>query len=233
MPSDPSGGTVESLMLRGEFPAKIQYESQQPWFLSPITGRAKTSSSTNIFGARHDRTLGTLSASSLHEVQNTAVIHRTWGLLGSEYGPNFHYSEYRKASSTLVGIFQILHTKSIGWMLAIPPLRAIASMVLPAPGSGPDPEKEKSYVVELEAVAIADTEEDEKTPAPRAYSHYKYPGGPYHETAAFMAQGAASLLYERRLEGGVKGGCLTPAFLGEDLIERMRGLGAEFSTKML
>lgn len=221
-------------MLRGEFPAKIQHDSQQPWFLSPSTGRAKSSSSPNFFGARHDRTLGTLAASSLSEVQDRAIVHRTWGLLrsGEGYGSNFFYSEYKKTSSTLAGLFQILNTKSIGWMLAIPPIRAIARLFLPAPGDGPDPAKEKSYTVELEAVAIADTGGDEKT-APRAYSHFKFPGGPYHVTAAVLAQGAASLVYERRLEGGVNGGCLTPAFLGEDLVERMRRIGTEFSTRML
>lgn len=232
MPSDPSGGTVESMMMRGDFDAKVQQESQQPWYLSPTRGRPQLSS-TNLFGVRHDPIMGTLSASSLSDVQNRAVVHRTWGLLGGgkEYGSNFQYSEYKKASSTLAGIFQILNTKAIGLMLALPPLRAVAMMLLPVPGQGPDPVKEKNYRLEMEAVAIADT--DDENTAPRAYSHFAYPGGPYHATAAFLAQGAASLLYVRQLEGGVAGGCLTPAFLGTDLVERIRGVGTEFSTKML
>jgi short subunit dehydrogenase-like uncharacterized protein len=232
MPSDPSGGTVESMMMRGGFDAKVQQESQQPWYLSPTKGRPKLNS-TNLFGARHDPILCTLSASSLSDVQNRAVVHRTWGLLdgGKEYGSNFQYSEYKKASSTLAAIFQILNTMAIRFMLALFPLRAMAMMVLPAPGQGPDPVKEKNYRVEMEAVAIADTDDD-KT-APRAYSRFAYPGGPYHVTAAFLAQGAASLLYARKLEGGVTGGCLTPAFLGADLVERIQGVSTEFSTKML
>jgi short subunit dehydrogenase-like uncharacterized protein len=232
MPSDPSGGTVESMMMRGGFDAKVQYESQQPWYLSPIIGRQNLTS-TNVLGVRHDPTLGTLSASSLSAVQNRAVVHRTWGLLsgGMVYGPNFHYNEYKKASSTLSALFQMLNTMAIQLMLALPPLRAIAAMVLPDPGQGPDPAKEKNYQFEMEAVAIADTDDDET--APRAYSHFAYPGGPYHATAALLAQGAASLLYVRQLEGGVSGGCLTPAFLGQDLIERMRGVGTDISTKIL
>ncbi|KAL9489814.1 hypothetical protein ACSS6W_002091 [Trichoderma asperelloides] len=232
MPSDPSGGTVESMMMRGSVDTKIQYESQQPWYLSPITGQLR-SRSTNLFGVRHDPTLGTLSASSLSDVQNRAVVHRTWGLLdsGKAYGPNFQYSEYKKASSTLTAMFQILNTMAIRLMLALPPLRAIAAMVLPVPGQGPDPAKERSYQFEMEAVAIADTSND--ITAPRAYSRFMYPGGPYHATAAFLAQGAASLVYARKLEGGVSGGCLTPAFLGQDLIDRIRRVSTEFSTKML
>lgn len=232
MPSDPSGGTVESMMMRGDFDAKVQYESQQPWYLSPVIG-GRNLNSTNLVGVRHDPTLGTLSASSLSDVQNRAVVHRTWGLLsgGMAYGAKFQYSEYKKASSTLAAVFQVLNTMAIKLMLALPPLRAIAAMVLPAPGQGPDPAKEKDYRFEMEAVAIADTDDDET--APRAYSHFAYPGGPYHATAAFLAQGAASLLYHRKLEGGVSGGCLTPAFLGQDLVERIRGVSTDFSTKML
>ncbi|KAL7917320.1 Saccharopine dehydrogenase domain-containing protein [Trichoderma austrokoningii] len=232
MPSDPSGGTVESMMMRGSFDAKVQYESQQPWYLSPVMGR-RNLSSTNLVGVRHDPTLGILSASSLSDAQNRAVVHRTWGLLsgGMAYGSNFQYSEYRKAPSTLVAMFQMLKTMAIKLLLALSPLRAIAAMVLPAPGQGPDPAKEKSYQFEIEAVAIADTDNDET--APRVYSHFAYPGGPYHATAAFLAQGAASLLYVRKLEGGVSGGCLTPAFLGQDLIERIRGVSTDFSTKVL
>ncbi|KAM0511721.1 hypothetical protein ACHAPE_009605 [Trichoderma viride] len=204
---DPSGGTVESMMMRGDFDAKVQYESQQPWYLSPVIGR-RNSSSTNLVGVRHDPTLGTMSASSLSDVQNRAVVHRTWGLLsgGMAYGAKFQYSEYKKASSTLAAMFQMLNTMAIKLMLALPPLRAIAAMVLPAPGQGPDPAKEKNYRFEMEAVAIADTDDDET--APRAYSHFAYPGGPYHATAAFLAQ-------------------------GQDLVERIRGVSTDFSTKIL
>jgi short subunit dehydrogenase-like uncharacterized protein len=104
-------------------------------------------------------------------------------------------------------------------------------MILPVPGQGPDLEKEKNYRVEMEAIALADTDDDKITL--RAYSRFAYPGGPYHATGAFLAQGAASLLYVRKLDGGAVGGCLTPAFLGADLIDRIRGISTEFSTKMM
>ena len=232
MSSDPSGGTVESMMERGAFDDKVMQELQQPWYLSPNKGR-KTSNSSNFFGIRHDPVLGELSASSFSEMQNKAVIHRTWGLLdgGKDYGPNFQYNEYNKTSSTVAGISQLLNKKVIGLIFALSPLRTLAKRILPVPGQGPDPEKEKSYRVEMEAVAIADTGDD-KT-APRAYSRFAYPGGPYHTTGAFLAHGAASLLYVRKLEGGAVGGCLTPAFLGADLVERIQGVSTEFSTKIL
>lgn len=230
--SDPSGGTIESMMERGAFGAEVLEKAQQPWYLSPTMGK-QSSNSTNFFGMRHDSFLGGLSASAINAVQNRAVIHRTWGLLGGgkDYGPNFQYNEYKKASSTLAGVFQILNTRAIGLLLTIPPLKAIAMMFLPVPGEGPDLEKEKNYRVEMEAVAIADVDDDKA--APKVYSHFAYPGGPYHTTGAFLAQGAASLLYVRKLEGGAVGGLLTPAFLGADLIERIQGVGAELSTKIV
>lgn len=229
--SDPSGGTIESMMERGVFGAEVLQKAQQPWYLSPTMGQ-QSSNSTNFLGMRHDSFLGGLSASAFNAVQNRAIIHRTWGLLGGgkDYGPNFQYNEYERASSTLAGVFQILNNRAIGLLLTIPPLKAIAMMFLPVPGAGPDLEKEKSYRVEMEAVAIADVDDDK---AAKVYSRFVYPGGPYHTTGAFLAQGAASLLYVRKLEGGAVGGLLTPAFLGADLIERIQGVGAELSTKML
>lgn len=191
MPADPSGGTIESMMEGGNFDKKILQDAQQPWYLSPVTGRQKETSS-NLFGIRYDHFLGVLSRSALSEVQNVAVVHRTWGLLddGNDYGSNFQYNEYNKTSSTLAGIMQILNTKAIGLLLTIPPLRAIAKAFLPSPGDGPDPDKEKSYRVDMEAVAFADTNDDKTTM--RTYSRFTYPGGPYHATGAFLAQGAAS-----------------------------------------
>lgn len=231
MSTDLSGGTVHSMMERPGFDAKTLQDSQKPWYLSPTTGQ-QTSNPTNFFGMRHDPSLGGLSASALSGPQDRAVVHRTWGLLGGgeDYGANFQYNEYNKASSTLAGVFQILNSRAIGLMLALAPLRAIAKMFLPVPGQGPDLEKEKNYRVEMEAVADADTDDEA---APRAYSRFVYPGGPYHTTGAFLAHGAASLLYVRKLDGGAVGGCLTPAFLGADLIERIQGVSVEFSTKML
>ncbi|KUJ21405.1 uncharacterized protein LY89DRAFT_681909 [Mollisia scopiformis] len=232
MPSDPSGGTVESIEARESLGAKVLQESEQPWYLSPIKG-LELSKSTNFFGMRHDPFLGELSASSMSAAQNRAVIHRTWGLLdgGKDYGPNFQYHEYKKAKSTVAGILQILNSKAIALLLAIAPFRAMAKIILPAPGQGPDLQKERNYRVEMELVAVADTDDDRT--APRVHSRFAYPGGPYHATGAFLAQGAASLLYARELEGGAVGGCLTPAFMGADLIERIQGVGGKLYTMML
>jgi hypothetical protein len=232
MPADPSGGTVKSMLGRTNLDAKTMQESQGPWYLSPVQGQHH-GNATNIFGMRHNPLLGYLSPSSFSDIQNRAVVHRTWGLLdgGNHYGRNFQYSEYNKVSSTIVGIVDILKSKGIKLMFTLPPLRAIARMILPKPGDGPDPEKERKAVVEMEAVALADSEEG--STVSKVYARIRFSGGPYTATAAFLAQGAASLLYTRELEGGVVGGCLTPAFLGADLVERIQGVGAELSIETL
>lgn len=233
MPADPSGGTVKSMLTRTNLDEKTIQESQSPWYLSPVKGQQYVDDKANFFGIRHDPVLGTLSPSSLSDLQNRAVVHRTWGLLdgGSRYGPNFRYSEYNKASSTIAGIVDILKAKGISLMFTLAPLRAILRIILPKPGDGPDVEKEKNAVVDMEAVALTDSEDG--STSPKVYARFRFSGGPYTATAAWLAQGAASLLYTRKLEDGVVGGCLTPAFLGADLVERIQEAGAELEIRVL
>ncbi|RAO72956.1 uncharacterized protein BHQ10_008968 [Talaromyces amestolkiae] len=232
MPADPSGGTVKSMLTRTNLDEKTIQESQTPWYLSPVNGQQYVDDEANVFGIRHDAVLGTLSPSSFSDLQNRAVVHRTWGLLdgGNRYGLNFRYSEYSKVSSTIAGIVDILKAKGIRLMFTLAPLRAILRIILPKPGDGPDVEKEKNAVVDMEAVASADSEDS--STSPKVYARFKFSGGPYTATAAWLAQGAASLLYTRKLEDGVVGGCLTPAFLGADLVERIQAVGAELEIKL-
>lgn len=75
---------------------------------------------------------------------------------------------------------------------------------------------------------------DETAPSPtRALAKLRYAGGPYHITAAFLTQGAATILYEEGLVGRVGGGILTPAVLGQPYIERLRSSGVTIDTEVL
>lgn len=69
--------------------------------------------------------------------------------------------------------------------------------------------------------------------AARALAKLRYGKGPYHITAAFLAQGAATILYEEGLLERVGGGILTPAVLGHAYIERLRGSGVTIDTLMV
>lgn len=211
-------------------------ESNRPWTLSPIEG-VKTSPSTNRLGLRRDPDLGLLAASSVTATGNRAITHRAWGLLrdtDADYGPNFQYNEYAKVSSALSGFLSILGSRLLLAALGSAPIAAVARWFLPGPGEGPDVEKTKNIRVAMEAVAVPDVEgEDAQRRAPRARSVFSYPGGGYHVTALFLVEGAASLLYARELEGGYAGGCLTPSFLGDDFVRRIRKAGAVLKSEML
>lgn len=63
----------------------------------------------------------------------------------------------------------------------------------------------------------------------RTSAKFESPFGAYWVTALFLAQGAASLLYCRKFEGDIEGGCLTPAILGQDLLDRVRAAGVTIS----
>jgi short subunit dehydrogenase-like uncharacterized protein len=79
-------------------------------------------------------------------------------------------------------------------------------------------------------VAVAD--EPGASPT-RSLAKLRYAGGPYHITAAFLAQGAATILYEEGLVRRVGGGILTPAVLGQPYIERLRSSGVTIDREIV
>ncbi|KAH9996748.1 Saccharopine dehydrogenase-domain-containing protein [Xylariaceae sp. FL0662B] len=231
IPLEPSGGTVTSMIVGSNTDPRTVKEATQPWALSPIPGK-QTSTSANFLHIRRDPDLGLLSDSSFHDVVDRVVVHRTWGLLtsaGQEYGPNFQYNEYHRVSSTIAGLFLLAQKFLIEYLLWFGPTRALVKMILPtASGKGPDIEKSLRQPVEIEAIGVADSSD-----ARRAHASFSHPSGSYPVTALFLAQGAASLLYTRSLEGQVAGGSLTPAFLGADLISRIQSAGATFRVNLM
>jgi hypothetical protein len=64
--------------------AKTMAESWWPWALSPIEGRTAPDGA-NMFGLRHDKTLGLLSTSSSTVRQNRALVHRSWAFLRAKF----------------------------------------------------------------------------------------------------------------------------------------------------
>ncbi|KAH8664080.1 Saccharopine dehydrogenase-domain-containing protein [Xylariales sp. PMI_506] len=232
----PSGGTIDSLMAEKTVDPKIVAELSNPWVLSPIQGSDPAPETGGALGLHRDPDLGLLSDSSFSSEQNRAVVYRTWGLLsGSDegYGPRFTYSEYDTASSVAAGLFKILNARITDMLLYFAPLRAAARVFFPAQGDGADPEKSKKEKIEIEAVAVADGSGGGGGQEPKYRVDFSFPGDPYHLTGATLAHGAASLLYTRKLGGGFRGGCLTPAILGADLINRLQGAGAGLSGRVL
>jgi short subunit dehydrogenase-like uncharacterized protein len=210
-------------------------EGQKPWVLSPVEGEAY-SPCTNALQLRRDSDLGLLSAATLMGPINRALVHRTWGLLQDtkeSYGPKFRFNEYQNVSSTAAGVMQLLSSMLFGIILSVSFLRNMLKRVVPAPGEGPDVEKTKNSPFKFELIAIADEDENGDGTAPRAYAVFEYPSDSYHATGMLCSQGAASLLYRRTFSENISGGILTPAILGDDLVERIQKAGVKFEVKLL
>lgn len=213
---------------------KITKEAERPSALSPIQHPGKLSIKS---GVHRDPRLGLLAASSVTADQDRALIYRTWGLLhGTDrsYGPNFSFNEYEMALSWLGGMGLVLQAVIIGFIMSlarIPFMKNLMLSAAPMPGNGPDVEKAKSVPVSMEAVAMAD-EGAHHTTSKYAHVKFLYPNGHYPVSALFMAQAAASLLYTRQLEGNIAGGCLTPAILGQDVIDRTREVGVQWTVEL-
>lgn len=226
-----SGGTFHSLQTHAkeEEDPKVTEAIKSPWVLSPVKGRVEQPKA-DMLGLRHDTGLGVISKLSFAAPQNQAIVHRAWGLLrntDADYGPSFQYNEYESVGSTFGGILHMFSATIMGAILGSPFLLGLLTMVMPAPGSGPDISKTEQSPIRIEAVAIPD---DDK--APKVRSVFAFPSSSYHTTGLFLGEAAASLLYNRSLEGGLKGGCLTPAFLGEDLLTRLRAGGATITVEV-
>ncbi|RYP41495.1 hypothetical protein DL767_001000 [Monosporascus sp. MG133] len=231
----PSGGTIETALHIAAMDRKIVRDSEKPWALSPMKGAEQPMAPS---GLRRDPVLGLLAASSFTAAQNRALINRTWALLqgtDESYGRRFLYSEYQKASSYLGGARLILQSyilRAVMSLAGFGPIRSLLRKLSPEPGTGPRFDEEEQLNVEMEALAMADTLEEVKVRT-GARAKFSYPSGPYNLSALLMAQGAMSLLGRRELGGGVAGGCLTPAMLGADLLERLQAAGVKVTVGLV
>ncbi|KAI0142981.1 Saccharopine dehydrogenase-domain-containing protein [Xylariaceae sp. FL1272] len=229
-----SGGTMRTVIGHASLDPMVTAEAEHPSALSPIH---HPGSSTVKSGVHHDADLGWLAASSVTADQNRALIYRSWGLLrhtARDYGPNFSFNEYEMANSMIGGMGLILQSYIIGFIMSLARIPFVKNIMLnaaPTSGNGPSLEMAKKVPVSMEAIAIAD--EGVGGTNKRAHVKFLYPNGHYPVSALFMAQAAAYLLYNRRLEGEIAGGCLTPAILGQDLIDRTEAMDVQWMIELL
>ncbi|RYP52197.1 hypothetical protein DL768_002588 [Monosporascus sp. mg162] len=227
-----SAGTIRTVLGQAALASKVIQDAQKPSALSPVKHTGKD---THKRGVHRDPIVGVLSNSSVTANQNRAIIYRSWGLLegtGRSYGPNFAYSEYEKANSAFSGVVKFLQFYLVTFLISIARLGLMGNFLLslaPEPGTGPTDEVAWAAQVGMEMLAEADT----VTPGRLVNKKFLWKGGNYPLTAMLMSQTAASLLYNRELEGGIKGGCLTPAILGGDLVERVTKAGGQISTTLI
>jgi short subunit dehydrogenase-like uncharacterized protein len=102
----------------------------------------------------------------------------------------------------------------------------------PELGAGPSEAQIKSLPFTAAALIEADPSA-ERNRGKGCLIKLKYTEGNYPFAAMLMAQAGATLLYDRNLSAGIKGGCLTAGVLGPDFVERARSGGLEIETTMI
>ncbi|MCJ1405611.1 hypothetical protein MMC11_008839 [Xylographa trunciseda] len=230
----PSGGTLATAFgVFDHYGIAQLIESSKPYALSPVQGHKDEPVPliTRLSGVRYVPDLGTLTTGLAAGV-NTSLVQRTWGLLdrGNFYGQNFRYKEYSTARNSFTGLVSHLVIIFGTVLLAIPPVRWLAKMVVHQPGEGPTKESTAKDRVEFRAIATADTEDSQ-----RAIAECGYNGSAYDFTGVLMAEAAISILRDgnetpaRKIGGGV----LTPATLGEAYVDRLRNVGVVLEASML
>ncbi|KAJ4298172.1 hypothetical protein N0V90_006071 [Kalmusia sp. IMI 367209] len=239
-----SGGTAETIMqLFGHYGAIKLGEALKPWSLSPVkpTRPAKSLKSSyfhRLFGLVNIPELGGIQTTWLMASVDRCITHRSWGLYESSakststpelsYGPRFNFNEYMRAKSLFFGIAVNMGFALFGLLFAFPPSRWILTppikrFLLPRQGEGPSRESMKEDFMSYKAIAIADTEKQEKVLA-----NLHIPHGAYITTAQTLSAAALVILRGRLAEteaGRLGGGILTPATLGQPLLEKLDEFG--------
>lgn len=235
MKGTPSGGTLSTIFtIMDSYPlSTLQRRHQGNWASSPVAHPnftnppAPASSSQSILGKTllsrltgvvNFPDLGILTVQPMGNV-NRGIVQRSWGLLdsGKYYGPNFSYNEHLSVRNRLVGMLFYLGL-TIGMIaVAIPPIRALLSRLVTAPGQGPTERAAKEESLELRAVAQVDDRSGR-----RAMGSFRYKGGMYNLTAAILVEAGMILAKNEELVGRLGGGYLTPAMLGQHLIDRLK-----------
>ncbi|KAI1129626.1 hypothetical protein F5Y10DRAFT_276672 [Nemania abortiva] len=167
--SAPSGGTLATVLnLFETFSFKEVAESHKPYALSPIPNAKsapKASIQSKLTGAYHIPNLG-LQSTSLTAGTDTAVVHRTWGLLQQEptlqkraYGPNFTYREFMKTRNIVTAMITHYSLLVGGALLAFcPPFRNLLRRFIFQPGEGPSREDSAKDYIEYRGVATPDVQ---------------------------------------------------------------------------
>lgn len=209
----------------------------QPSLLTPST-TSYTKPIETIRGFHTHPVLGLLTLSSPPGDQARTLINRSWGLLGgpkSSWGPNFQYNEYERAHSYLGAVVNLIRCHVILAMFNMVQFSWFRNLLMrnaPELGVGPSEEQVKSLPFTAAAFVEADPAE-EKNRGKGCLIKLRYEEGNYPVAAMFMAQAGATLLYDRNLSAGIKGGCLTAGVLGPDFVKRAREGGLEIETTMI
>ncbi|KAL5351373.1 hypothetical protein ACLOAV_003230 [Pseudogymnoascus australis] len=228
-----SGGTLHSVLeVIDHFSIADLRRLKKPFIHSPIPGPTAPSTQsvwTNILGVREHPDLGILTT-YFGATSDVAIVERSWGLIGNGkvYGPNFRYLEYARAKNLFLALFIHFVMTMGSILLKLPFATSAMRKLIPARGYGASEEETKGHFVEYRAVGRpnADT-------LTRAHARVRYEGGLYELSGLLVSQAALTLLKDDVTAKKLGGGFMTPATLGQPLIDRLADLGFKIEVKMV
>jgi short subunit dehydrogenase-like uncharacterized protein len=230
-----SGGTLRSMLAFASGGPKLAADAANP---SLLTLTPYTKPIQAVSGIYRHPVLGLLTNSSPPGDQARTLVNRSWSLLGGpegSWGPNFQYNEYERAKSTWAAIGNLVRCYLILTLFSFVRFRWFHDMLLRTAtlGVGPTDEQIRSLPFSAACFINADIP-GQKEGAKGCLIKMKYPDGGYPFAAMLSAQAAATLLYDRNLDAGIKGGCLMPAALGLDFVDRAQtGGGLQIETALI
>ncbi|CAP68754.1 uncharacterized protein PODANS_7_7230 [Podospora anserina S mat+] len=237
--SAPSGGTLATaLTISDHFPLPTLIASYKPYALSPVPNPTRAPQPgllTRVTGLITIPHLGLLT-SSIANGTDTALIHRTWGLLSTlpsrqsqSYGPKFSFREYMKPRNWLTGIAIHFGLMLFGLIIVTGPLRRFLAGRVTQPGEGPEEDVASKDEIEYRGVATPDGDFGKKKAVGKAW----FRGSTYYLTGMFLAEAARTILEEGGEGLGLEGGVYTPALLGGGFVENLQKEGFRVETRVL
>lgn len=217
-----NGGTLASLMLLNEDPAKLA-QVNDPFLLNPADDqKSDIQRNRDPQRPRYDENIGAWTAPFFMGPVNTRVVRRSASLYerwGEPYGPSFRYQEYLKFAGERAQLKATAVTALLGLFLSSVQLafvRRLLEPMLPKPGSGPSQKMMNRGFFRCELIGVA---EDGR----RVRGILRDKGDPANAvTVKCVCESALALILDAdALPGGPqRGGILTPATAFGDVLER-------------
>lgn len=220
-----SGGTLASMVNKD--PEALNFT--RPYWLSPVQGTMTTKIINALPLPQFRKKSGAFTFLTAH---NLRVVNRSWGLLQDaqsphRYGPTFQYLEGVTRPSKLAACIASSVVRLIVWLLLHVSLFGKLLMRTVPQGTGAPMEKQLQGFLNMRTVAYGS---DGRT---KGLAVMKVKGDPgYLKTGAFISEVALAIALDReRLSPlGQKGGVLTPATVGADVVvERLAQYGGGIS----
>jgi short subunit dehydrogenase-like uncharacterized protein len=224
-----NGGTLASILNIADSGALADF--QDPFLLNPEGSVPDDRTPhADVLSLRKDADFdGTWLAPFVMALVNTRVVRRSAALLGTEagYGEGFAYQEFLRTGRGVQGAAMAAGmTLGLGLSAAalqLPPVRAAARHLLPAPGQGPSEQAMDGGFTRCDLIG-------ENARGESVRGRIEMNGDPGNRATTVFACEAALALAATRRAGSPQGGVLTPASaLGLSYARRLAAAGVSIT----